>query len=77
MATGTEVVVVTVRERLDEEAAAPTPPAIQQPTTTQMTMGITTKSTIAPIVAPTIIPTRLLTVPPTPVPRGKYQILLL
>ena len=60
-AAGVGVVVVTVRGCLDEEAAAP---ATQQNQTTQMMMGITTKSTRTPTVTPTIIPTMLTT------PRG-------
>ena len=57
--------VVTMRGRLGE--AAPTPPATQQNQTTQMTMGITTKSTISPTVTPTIMPNILTT------PRGLEQ----
>jgi len=56
-AAGAGVVVVTVRGCLDEEAA----PATQQKMTTQMTMGITTKSAITPTVTPTIMPTMLTT----------------
>ena len=48
------VVVVTLLFWCLDEACA-----LQQPTTTQMMMGRTTKSTITPTVTPTAIPTTL------------------
>lgn len=46
---------------LDDEPAAPTLLATQNPMTTQITMGITTKSTKPATDTPTAMPTTLLT----------------